>query len=60
MQSYVEKFQSWKNVCIVRCEFLCGKYQCHQPRLLCLKMYQTIRKRIKGEIKITVETIKFS
>ena len=44
MQFYVEKAQSWNNVCIVRCEFLCGKYQCHQPRLLCLKMYQTIRK----------------
>ena len=51
MQFYVKKVQNWKNVCIVRCEFLCGKYQCHQPRLLCLKkMYQAIRKYINGEI----------
>ena len=37
-------------------EFLCGKYQCHQPRLLCLKNLSKHPEMYHGKIKIIVET----
>ena len=54
MQFHEKKTQGWKNVCIVWYEFLCGKYQRHQPRLLCLKNVLS-----HPEMYVQVSTVNF-
>ena len=66
MQFYEKNVQSWKNVCIVRYEFLCGKYQCHQLRLLskkCIKPsgnVSTVNLRLGQKLLSFAKTAKIS